>query len=118
VDAVRGCLAVEKGPLVYCLEQIDQPGGRLDDVAVDADSPLVAHEDPGLLGGLVTVTGPGYLRRPAANGSGWWPYQAADGAGREQWHEVTLTAVPYFAWANRAPGAMRVWVPRRPPEST
>jgi DUF1680 family protein len=114
VDAVRGCLAVEKGPLVYCLEQIDQPGERLDDLAVDAGSPLVAREEPGLLGGLVTVTGPGYLRQPAANGSGWWPYQASGGAQAQRWREVTVTAVPYFAWANRTPGAMRVWVPRRP----
>jgi uncharacterized protein len=113
VDAVRGCLAVEKGPLVYCLEQLDQPGGRLDDVAVDPGSALVAREEPDLLGGLVTVTGPGYLRQPGANGAGWWPYQTADGAARQQWQQVTLTALPYFAWANRAPGAMRVWIPRR-----
>jgi uncharacterized protein len=117
VDAVRGCLAVEKGPLVYCLEQIDQLDERLDDVAFVAGSPLVAREEPALLGGLVTVTGQGYLRQPRANGAGWWPYQAVGGAQRQQWQQVTVTAVPYSAWVNRTPGAMRVWVPRRPGDS-
>ena len=41
VDAVRGCLALARGPLVYCLEQADLPAGvRLEDVRLDPDAPL------------------------------------------------------------------------------
>ncbi|WP_035803664.1 glycoside hydrolase family 127 protein [Kitasatospora mediocidica] len=116
VDAVRGCVAIERGPLVYCVEQVDHPGGGLDDVVLDTSRPLSAKDRPDLLGGVVTVLGAGYRRRPVP--SGWWPYQdradAADGdpasaVGRGE--PVELTAVPYYAWANREDGGMRVWLP-------
>jgi DUF1680 family protein len=42
--------------------------------------------------------------------SGWWPYRAAS-TPAALGSEVELTAVPYYAWANRDPGAMRVWIP-------
>jgi hypothetical protein len=115
-DAIRGCVAIERGPLVYCLEQADLPAGaRLDDVAIDSGSPPLAHERAGLLGGVITMTAAGYLRQAEAGhgDAAWWPYQPA-GKADEGWAELTLTAVPYFAWANRGPGAMRVWIPRHP----
>jgi hypothetical protein len=112
-DAVRGCLAVERGPLVYCLEQGDLPAGvRMDDVAVDPGAQLRASEQPDLLGGVTTVTIPGFLRQDDG-GDGWWPYQSPDPGG-QRWQPLELTAVPYLAWANRGPGAMRVWLPRYP----
>lgn len=116
VDAVRGCAAVERGPLVYCLEQTDQPD-RLDPdtVAVVPDAPLTVRSRPGLLGGVhtVTVTGrPLPADDPSDAPSADWPYPtytpAASGAPRES---VELTAVPYYAWANREAGVMRVWLP-------
>jgi len=55
VDAVRGCVAVERGPLVYCIEEPDVPGA---DVAIDPRAPLVERERPDLLGGVVTVETP------------------------------------------------------------
>jgi uncharacterized protein len=94
IDAVRGCVAIERGPLVYCLEQIDQPSGALvDQVRID-DGPLTAAHRPGLLGGITVVEAPG--RVPTSG------------------EAVTLRAVPYFAWANRSLGAMRVWIPLAP----
>jgi DUF1680 family protein len=91
IDAVRGCVAIERGPLVYCLEQVDQPPGALvDQVRID-DGPLTAAARPGLLGGITVVEAPG--RVPASGAA------------------VTLRAVPYFMWANRGLGAMRVWIP-------
>ena len=124
-DAIRGCVAIERGPLVYCLEQVDQPtGARIDDVAIDGGAALRDRERPGLLGDpgplsdVVTVTVDGHLRQPAepeGSGAGWWPYRPAREASADGWQPVTLTAIPYFAWANRGPGAMRVWIPRRDP---
>ena len=124
VDAARGCVAIERGPLVYCLEQADHPGGGLDGIVIDATRPLVAEHRPGLLGGVTTVAASGYRR--AVPASGWWPYPSgpADGAGRVTCDgaddsadrtvasgPVQLTAIPYYTWANRDAGAMRVWIP-------
>jgi DUF1680 family protein len=88
VDAVRGCVAVERGPLVYCLEQADQPADVLVDDVRLADAEGAAAWHPDLLGGVTVVRLPGRL--------------------------APLTAIPYFAWANRGPGPMRVWLPLGP----
>lgn len=118
VDAVRGCVAIERGPLVYCLESVDNPGGGLDDIVIDASRPLTEEPHPELLGGVVTLTAAGY-RRTVPNG-GWWPYHypadpdrpAARHPGPDDGTR-DLTAVPYYAWANRQDGSMRVWIPTR-----
>ncbi|WP_329310920.1 glycoside hydrolase family 127 protein [Streptomyces sp. NBC_01262] len=121
VDAVRGCVAVERGPLVHCLEQVDQPGAPgLDDIVLDPTAELTVQHRSDLLGGVTTVVGSGRLRsRPA--GQGWWPYRAARGTGDAAQAPdgvdtptdtpVELTAIPYYAWANREDGSMRVWLP-------
>lgn len=110
VDAVRGSAAIERGPLVYCLEQVDHPGGGLDDVVLDVSAPLVAEHRPGLLGGVTTVTAAG-VRLDLASATSWWPYTSPGQDGPSARTELELTAVPYFAWANREDGSMRVWVP-------
>ncbi|MES4902073.1 MULTISPECIES: beta-L-arabinofuranosidase domain-containing protein [unclassified Streptomyces] len=118
VDAVRGCVAIERGPLVYCLETPDQPAElRLDRVRLDPGVALHATHRPELLGGVTAITA-GALR-PRVRPEGWWPYADADGcapgapgAPRVLAAEsVRVTAIPYYAWANREAGAMRVWIP-------
>ncbi|OIK02185.1 glycoside hydrolase family 127 protein [Streptomyces monashensis] len=127
VDAVRGCVAIERGPLVYCLEQADHPGGGLDDIVLDPTRPLAVKQRPDQLGGITTVVAAGRRRRiPDAD---WWPYTpysplnapgssstgttgtaaAAESPGEGE--PLELTAVPYYAWANREDGSMRVWLP-------
>jgi DUF1680 family protein len=110
VDVARGAVAIEYGPLVYCLEAVDNPGHRLDDLTVDAAvAPEVVSVD-GTLGGVAIIRAAGRVRRRA--GASWWPYRPAGGpAGDEPGESVPLTAVPYFTWGNRQPGAMRIWVP-------
>ena len=110
VDAVRGCVAAERGPLVYCAESVDQgPAARLDEVAVDASVPPADQGPDGGLGGAMTlrcaaraipVGDPG---KPASSSAG----RAADAA-------VPLTMVPYHLWGNRGPASMRVWLPELP----
>jgi DUF1680 family protein len=110
VDAIRGSLAIERGPLVYCLEEVDQqPGLNLLDVRMAPEASLQAvwHED--LLGGVVVVEAQG-----AVVDTGAWRDELYRPARTEDLpqREVVLTAVPYYAWANRGPGTMRVWIPR------
>ncbi|MER6562340.1 beta-L-arabinofuranosidase domain-containing protein [Streptomyces sp. NPDC001027] len=119
VDAVRGCVAIERGPLVYCLEGVDHPGGGLDDMVLDTTRPLAVKHRPDLLGGVVTVLAAG--RRRSIADAGWWPYRTADAAADADADErdgaqsadepLELTAIPYYAWANRQDGSMRVWLP-------
>jgi DUF1680 family protein len=108
VDAVRACVAVERGPLVYAVEQIDQAdGATVDDLCVDVSGEPTVTRRPDLLGGVTTVELAGRVRPHAAAG---WPYSPVGAkAGGDP---VRITAVPYFAWANRGAGAMRVWLPR------
>ncbi|MCZ0997239.1 glycoside hydrolase family 127 protein [Streptomyces mirabilis] len=104
-------VAIERGPLVYCLEQVDHPGGGLDDVVIDTAHPLAVKQRPDLLGGVTTVVATGHRR--SVPDVGWWPYRSADTAPDSvpSGESVELTAIPYYAWANRQDGSMRVWLP-------
>ncbi len=95
VDAVRGCAAIERGPLVYCLEQADQAAGaELDDLAVlDGQLRTTVAAVPGV-GETVLIEAHAAARAGAA------------GPG-----PLTVTAIPYFQWDNRDGRAMRVWIP-------
>jgi DUF1680 family protein len=109
VDAIRGNLCIQRGPLVYCLEQMDQPDLNLLDVRVTPDAPMQAqwHED--LLDGVVAIEVQGLVAEPG----GWGDRLYLPPAERKMAHRaVMLTAVPYYAWANREIGTMRVWIPR------
>jgi len=108
VDAVRGSAALERGPLVYCFEQADQPEGTsVDDLAVEAGGPVT--ESPATLPGIgetILLHVPVLRLRPGDTSSGAGPVEAGDGAD-------TAVALPYFQWDNRGDGAMRVWMPVR-----
>ena len=108
IDAIRGCVAMERGPLVYCLEGLDQESGvTLSDVQIDPAAGLRAQWQADLLGGVTTIRADGALIESDAWGDFLYQPLSAPTRGRA----VTLTAVPYFAWANREPGPMRVWIP-------
>jgi DUF1680 family protein len=106
IDAVRGCAAIERGPLVYCLEGADAPpGARVDDLHLDPGGALRAVQRPDLLGGIVAIEAAG-THRPASDDE--WPYGAPrNGTGTP----LSLLAVPYSHWGNRGAGGMRVWTP-------
>ena len=82
VEADRGKVALMRGPIVYCLEAADHPDANVLELSLPREAELAAEHRAGLLGG-VTI-----LRAKSAG----------------------LTAVPYFAWANRGDGAMTVWM--------
>jgi uncharacterized protein len=110
IDAVRSCVAIERGPLVFAVEQIDQvDGATVDDLGVDPAGPTAAEDRPDLLGGVTVVTARG---RAGKHVSGSSPYQRAGEPAAADSEDVEITAIPYFTWANRGIGAMRVWLPR------
>jgi DUF1680 family protein len=106
IDAVRGCAAIERGPLVYCIEGVDAPdGARVDDLRLVPGGELRAVARPDLLGGIVAIEAAG-AHRPAEDSA--WPYGAAqNGRGTP----VSLFAIPYSHWGNRGDSGMRVWTP-------
>jgi DUF1680 family protein len=106
IDAVRGCVALERGPLVYAVEQADQQA-NVDDLHLLPSASVVASHDDELLDGVTVLTTRG--RAGTGHRSGW-PFSAD--AGDQVGDEVDVVAVPYYAWANREIGAMRVWLPR------
>jgi hypothetical protein len=107
VDAVRGCVAWARGPIVYCIEQHDQPAGvALEDIHVPAGATPRAVSATAVPGVPVVLVGQGSVQR-AANGA-LYAEGFADGTSEEA---VEVTAIPYFRWANRGPCPMRVWIP-------
>jgi DUF1680 family protein len=90
-DAVaedRGRVALQRGPVVYAVEGVDNVERVFDLVIPDAASFAVEFR-PDLLNGVAVITGSAAAGRP-------------------------FLAVPYYAWANRGPGQMLVWLPRTP----
>ena len=107
VDAVRGCVTVARGPLVYALEQPDQePGVVLDDLALDPAGEITAEHRPDLLGGVTVLHAPGWVVQQRND----VPYRPL-GTVEPTRSPARLTLVPYYAWANRGRHAMRVWLP-------
>lgn len=99
VDAVRGCVALERGPVLYALEQADLPEGvAVDDVRVLSDVPPVATED-GVEIAAVAVPAPTAL------------YTTVGTQPQPQPVPLTVTVRPFATWGNRGPGAMKVWLP-------
>ena len=109
VDAVRGTLAVQRGPLVYCAESVDLPGGRDVDV-VRVDSSAAPQDGP-----HDTVVVPGELAVPGPEHDAPWPYATADERLAPTADHEPIVLVPYHSWANRGPSTMRVWLPTTTP---
>ncbi len=106
VDAVRGCVALERGPLVYAVEQVDQDA-NVDDLHLLPEASVAASHDDDLLDGVTVLRTRGRIGTGHRDGWSFTP-SAQDDTG----DEVDVVAVPYYAWANREIGAMRVWLPR------
>jgi DUF1680 family protein len=89
VEADRGKVALMRGPIVYCLEAADNPKVDVHGVTLARDHELEAGHHNQLLGGVTVLQGRGL---------------------NDQGRPVRLTAIPYYAWANREKGPMTVWI--------
>ncbi len=93
-----GKIALQRGPIVFCAEGIDN-GGRVLDLALAENAKFTAEFRPGLLNGVVVLKGKASV--PSVGGP-------AAGTANER----DFLAVPYYAWANRGAGEMRIWFPK------
>ena len=106
VEADRGRVALQRGPIVYCVEAVDH-GGQVRDLVLPPDAAIQARFEPRLLGGVTVLRAKAAsLRRRDSPGGLYQPAGVLAAAG-----EVPLTAIPYFANANRGLGGMMVWLP-------
>lgn len=104
VRADIGKVALRRGPLVYCLEQTDNADAAVSRLVLPRDGAVAVETRSNLLGGLTVMTAGGEALQEADWNSAL--YRREPPARKP----ARLTAVPYFAWANRDPGPMTVWV--------
>jgi DUF1680 family protein len=106
-----GKVAVERGPLVYCMEGIDQPSGAaMFDWAIDTTGKFESEWRSDLLGGVMLLRHKGTAAAtPSATEALYRPFTPAAEMGKSG----ALTLIPYYTFANREPTPMQVWIPYR-----
>lgn len=106
IEADIGRVALQRGPLVYCLEAVDN-GGHVRNLAIPPAGEIRAVQRKDLLGGMITLEGMAL----AANRAGWPDSPYLPTSSLPGVSNVTFKAIPYYANANREPGEMQVWMP-------
>jgi DUF1680 family protein len=112
VEENAGRVALARGPLLYCVEQADNPGADLREVVVPDDAAFSSAARQDLPGGVVTISFAGRLNPPSDDWSGRLYRTARDENVRRTSGTAPIVAIPYHAWANREAGRMRVWLRR------
>lgn len=97
VEADAGRVALERGPIVFCAEWPDNPGGKVRHLILPDDQKFTATFEPGLLNGVETIRGKALA-------------VSTNGDGTLSETEQDFKAIPYYAWANRGEGEMIVWL--------
>ena len=99
VQEDRGKVALERGPIVYCLEGVDNPGPEFDALVLGDGAQLKSEYRADLLGGVEVISGEAQTLGRMSGG-------AVESKAR------SFTAIPYYAWAHRGPSPMTVWLAR------
>jgi uncharacterized protein len=93
IEADRGKVSLMRGPITYCLESVDNPNVDLFEVSLPDAAELSIEYREDLFGGVAVIKMTGL---------------------DAQQRLVALTAVPYYAWANRDRGQMTIWITETP----
>lgn len=108
VEETRNQVAVRRGPIVYCLESLDLPEeAHVLDVALPVPAAPTVQFDAELLGGVAKINVKAMVT-PATN----WNGQLYRVVESEPASAAEITLIPYYAWSNRGPSEMTVWLPR------
>jgi DUF1680 family protein len=107
----RGRVAFQRGPVVFCMEHLDQPDQsaamNLAGYTVQLDGSTTEHFEPNLLDGVMVLTHPATISKTATDTALYFP--ASTPKARES--PTTVKLIPYYAWANRESASMQVWIP-------
>ena len=101
----RGKIAIERGPVVYCLEGIDN-NNNLNTIILPDNAPLSVKFQPAKLNGINEISGEAIVLEIATDGLSVLT------------KKQPFTAIPYYAWSNRGINQMKVWLPRKVKEIT
>lgn len=118
IDAIRGCVALERGPVVYCVERPAEqtPHGQnfdINQIVINTDvEAQPCDRDAGTADSDAWLAEGSQRLEPDGDGSAW-PYQPQPAVSRVTPARIVFT--PYHSWGNRGPSTMRVWVPVGPP---
>ncbi|MFI5193688.1 MAG: glycoside hydrolase family 127 protein [Chitinophagales bacterium] len=96
----RNKISLQRGPLMYCFEHPDN-GGKVENICIPDTAPFTSHFEDNSLGGIMILT----ANAPVITVS-------EDGLSVKT-ENKKISAIPYFAWANRGAGEMQVWMPRK-----
>ena len=110
-----GRVAIMRGPLLYCVEQVDNPGLDLRDIVLPAEASFSVQYRPDLLSGVAVLKTLGEIIPPDEKWRERLYRRARPRTDAPQDTTVEVTTIPYYAWANREPGPMRVWLRSRFP---
>ncbi|HEY0854075.1 MAG TPA: beta-L-arabinofuranosidase domain-containing protein, partial [Devosia sp.] len=99
-----GRVTLKRGPLVYCVEEADNPGGRVQRLKLPRQSQIAIVQRNDLFGGIVQLQ----AKASAIDESDWKTLYRTTPSSEAP---ATLTALPYYLWANRGHGSMVVWIP-------
>jgi DUF1680 family protein len=96
----KGKVALQRGPLMYCAEWVDN-NGKASNIIMPNDAQFTTEYKPDLLNGVVVIES----KVPAVH---------VEGNGESiNTKEQTFTAIPYYGWANRGKGEMQLWFPEK-----
>jgi len=109
VRDTAGCTAIQRGPLIYCLEAPDNPDGSVLSARINADNgKLQPHKRNDMFEGVTIIEAEGAFEPSASNDELYTPLPTPTPPTTP----TKLTFIPYYTWSNRGPAEMTVWLPK------
>ena len=104
-----GRITLQRGPIIFCMEQLDQADQTPEKfplMSAKLAAETTSKYEPNLLDGVVVLEHPGIIEQTSSASTLY-----SSGAAKKTVTSTSLKLVPYYAWANRAPSSMQVWIP-------